>query len=327
VAVTTAPSSAPHLVGPLMAYARDRGVRLAPPASRMTAVDFGAFFDHAAEALDEPHLGLLLPTALQFPSYELPELAARSSATLREAMERLTRYAPTLGQAVRFSLDEQGETARFTHQIEGHPRGVSRHVNEFAMAMAMHQCHALTGTPLQVREVRFINARPGGDLEALKRHFATSSLRFGHAQNALCFDAKALDAKVLSADPRLLATVETLAEAALGKRPGGSFSATLEQRVRTQLEAGELDLRRLAVELHMSTRTLQRRLEAEGTRYAELVDSVREGLARELVAAQEPSLSEVAFRLGFSEFATFSRAFKRWTGSAPGAFRAGLKVE
>lgn len=319
-------SSAPHLIDPLLAYARERGVTLQAPEPPVTAAAFGALFDRAADALDEPHLGLLLPAALKFPRYELPELAARSSATLREAMQRLTRYAPTLSESVRFSLEEQGETARFTHRVEGHPRGVSRHLNEFSMAMGMHQCRALTGEPMTAREVRFINARPGGDLEPLKRFFGNSALRFGHSENALTFDAKVLDAKVLTADPRLLATVETLAEAALAKRPAGRFSATVEQRVRAQLEAGELDLRRLAISLHMSTRTLQRRLEAEGTRYAELVDAVREGLARELVAAPEPSLSEVAFRLGFSEFATFSRAFKRWTGSAPGAFRTGLKV-
>ncbi|MBL8949202.1 MAG: helix-turn-helix domain-containing protein [Myxococcaceae bacterium] len=67
--------------------------------------------------------------------------------------------------------------------------------------------------------------------------------------------------------------------------------------------------------------TLQRRLAAEGVTYAQVLDGVREALAREWVGAPEPALSEVGFRLGFAEFATFSRAFKRWSGSAPGAFR------
>jgi AraC-like DNA-binding protein len=303
-----------------VALARERGVTLEAPPDPVSPKAFGAFLDRVAEALEEPHLGLLMPSALKFPRYEIGELAARSSATLREAMQRLVKYSALLGDTVSFELEEGG----FHHRIAGHPRGVSRHLNEFAMAMGVHQCLALTGHPMRVREVRFVNARPSGELEPLRQYFGTLALHFGHAENTLLFDPAVLDAKVLTADPRLLATVEGMAEAALARRaPSASaFAATVERKVRAQLEAGEHNVRRLALSLHMSTRTLQRRLEAEGTRYADLLDAVRESLARELVARKEPSLSEIAFRLGFSEFATFSRAFKRWTGTSPGAFRS-----
>jgi AraC-like DNA-binding protein len=320
--MTTAPQTASHLVGALVAFARERGVELAPPAASLAPKAFGAFLDEVATALEEPHLGLVMPGALRFARYEIPELAARSSATLREAMQRLVKYSALLSDSVTFNLSE----GTFSHRVAGHPRGVSRHLNEFAMAMGVHQCLALTGKPMRVREVRFVNARPSGDLERLRQYFGTTALRFGHAENALSFDPEVLDAKVLTADPRLLATVEGMADAAIGKRAAGSFAAAVERRLREQLEVGEHNVRRLALSLHMSTRTLQRRLDAEGTRYADLLDGVREALARELVAAPQPSLSEVAFRLGFSEFATFARAFKRWTGSAPGAFRAGHEV-
>jgi AraC-like DNA-binding protein len=73
--------------------------------------------------------------------------------------------------------------------------------------------------------------------------------------------------------------------------------------------------------MHMSTRTLQRQLEQEGTRFTELLDEVRCDRARELLTDPSVTLADVAFRLGFADLATFSRAFKRWTGKPPGQWR------
>ncbi len=73
--------------------------------------------------------------------------------------------------------------------------------------------------------------------------------------------------------------------------------------------------------LHMSARTLQRRLELEGTSFSEVTEGVRRDLACTWLAEPSLSLAEVGFRLGFADMATFSRAFKRWTGKPPGTWR------
>jgi AraC-like DNA-binding protein len=206
---------------------------------------------------------------------------------------------------------------------------VGRHLNELALAMALHLCRAHTGGAVAVREVWFVNARPRGTLDTLAAHFGTSALHFGHVENSLQLDAGALDTPQQTADARLLATAEGLAEEALRERLPApeSFSARVEAQVRERLKGGEPSMRTVALALRMSTRTLQRRLEAEGQSYLRVLDAVRERLAREWVTAPAPTLSEVAFELGFAEFATFSRAFKRWTGVAPGAFRQGRSTD
>ncbi|MDI1480323.1 helix-turn-helix transcriptional regulator [Polyangium sp. y55x31] len=71
----------------------------------------------------------------------------------------------------------------------------------------------------------------------------------------------------------------------------------------------------------MSPRTLQRRLDAEGVRFSELLDGAREEMARRWVTEPSTTLADVAARLGFSDVATFGRAFKRWTGMPPGTYR------
>ena len=73
----------------------------------------------------------------------------------------------------------------------------------------------------------------------------------------------------------------------------------------------------------MSPRTLQRRLGAEGTSFQDVVDSVREELARIYMAdtARKYTVGELAYLLGFSEISAFTRAFKRWTGLTPTQWR------
>jgi AraC-like DNA-binding protein len=73
----------------------------------------------------------------------------------------------------------------------------------------------------------------------------------------------------------------------------------------------------------MSVRTLQRRLEDEGTSFGALADAARREAAEALIGDPDVPLAEVAFRAGFSDFGTFSRAFRRWTGKSPGAARDG----
>ncbi|MHC4923756.1 MAG: AraC family transcriptional regulator [Planctomycetota bacterium] len=77
----------------------------------------------------------------------------------------------------------------------------------------------------------------------------------------------------------------------------------------------------VAKKLAMSVRSLQRRLAEEGTTYSAVLDSIREELARRYLSDSDVAISEVAFLLGFSEQSSFHRAFKRWTGVAPGEWR------
>src|SRR5262249_45022223 len=78
---------------------------------------------------------------------------------------------------------------------------------------------------------------------------------------------------------------------------------------------------RVARALRMSRRTMSRRLEQEGTSFAEELDNARRELAIAYVHEAETPLKEVAFRLGFSHAESFHRAFKRWTGETPLAYR------
>jgi AraC-like DNA-binding protein len=324
-----------HLVGPLLRYARERdhtpelscygldSDALTRDESPITDAALGRLFDDLALALEEPNLGLILPGGLRFERYALPELAARASATLREAMQQWTRVSALSHPAVECAFEECGALAYWKQRMIGHPRGLSRHLNEFALAGAVHALRETSGVGPRVLEVHFVHARPRA-LGPLREFFRTDTLHFGALANTLVIDASSLDRPQLTADARLLATIAALAGDSPAARPSDSavLRGRVAERVRTQLQQdGEVRIRPLARELHMSVRTLQRRLGEEGTSFAGLVDEVRHELARALLRRSDLSLVDVAGRVGFAEFATFSRAFKRWTGIAPGAYR------
>lgn len=281
----------------------------------LTARAAGDLLAAAAEALGDPYLALRLPAELPHRRYGHAELAARASATLRDALVQVARYAPLVLPRLACAFDEDANEARFVARTTGHPRGVGRHANEYALAYALEQCRDGALAPLRVW---FVHARPP-DLAPVERFFGTRELAFGAEDNGLAFARDALDAPMPSRDARMLATAEALADAALRAQP----TATLATLVAAQLRALLPDARieSVARALHMSARTLQRRLDDEETQFSELVDRVREEAAREAIRAGALSLGEIATRLGFADLATFSRAFKRWTGKPPGAWR------
>ncbi|HYJ83921.1 MAG TPA: helix-turn-helix transcriptional regulator [Allosphingosinicella sp.] len=99
------------------------------------------------------------------------------------------------------------------------------------------------------------------------------------------------------------------------------FRAEVEARLEPLLASGEVGIERLARDLGCSRQTLYRRLKSEGITYEQLLDGLRRRLALRFMR-EELSVKEAAYRLGFSDPAAFSRAFKRWTGSSPSAARS-----
>lgn len=101
-------------------------------------------------------------------------------------------------------------------------------------------------------------------------------------------------------------------------RPRGSaFRREIERKLEPMLASGDVRIDRVARELGYSRQTLYRRLKAEGVTFAELLDGLRRRVAIRLVRDEGLPVKEAAWRLGFSDPAAFSRAFKRWTGSSP----------
>lgn len=247
------------------------------------------------------------------------EYVVRNSPTLGEAMRRAMRFQRILHDAADDQLAVDGDRAAIRVRLSSgrEPCGV---LVDYGFAAALASALMLTGVPGRPLEVRFVHSRPK-KLGLWERTFACP-LTFDADENAMVIRKERLEAPVLASDPGLLRILEQHAEALLSTVPeGGGFVRRVCELIARELTGGTPSAERIAELLRMSTRTLARRLDAEGTSFSRLLDDLRRELAVGHLRDRDISVSEVAFLLGFADANAFSRAFKRWTGEPPSRFK------
>jgi AraC-like DNA-binding protein len=142
---------------------------------------------------------------------------------------------------------------------------------------------------------------------------------FGRPEDAaLVFAASDLERQVPGADRGLLPIVERHLAASLPPRgEGDAWLEGLRDEISRRICDGQPTIFSLAKRLGLGVRTLQRRLDERGLVFKTLVEEIRRDLALRYLGDEGPSLTEVAFLLGYSEVSAFNRAFRRWTGGTP----------
>lgn len=279
---------------------------------------------------DEP-LAILIGRACRPFDFGIPSRIARHCPTLRRAVKRYiyfqTLAAPGCSCLKPASQPEGTEILVAPSPPMDPELEASRPFRSvYPMAFAMANLRRLADDD-DIGAVQVdVMASDDGWAQQYRRFFG-ASIEFGCPENRLYFDSETLDRPVVGADPEVVPYLERLALKEFeqfGHRPG--TPETTEDLIRAQLEEaileGAFDLVDMARRLNVSERTLQRRLKDEGVSYRELVDEVRRDLAIELLRAPEHTIHQIAAKLGYNHPASFSRAFKRWTGQPPGKFRS-----
>ena len=138
----------------------------------------------------------------------------------------------------------------------------------------------------------------------------------------MIFDEAILDLPVAQSDSNLVAFLRPIADEILERlSKRHTFMKQVQSAMVPLIEKGRLNIDEVARELAMSPRTLQRRLENEGTTFGAVLDETRRVAALEYLKNPRIAIAEAAFLLGFSEPSTFYRSFRRWTGDTPANYR------
>lgn len=281
-----------------------------------------AFFELAAAATRDAHFGISVAEHRPAGTFGLLEFLTRFSASIGQAFESASRYFPLLNPASSYRLQPVGSNVELVHTVTGVPGALGRHGNELTLATTVKIASEITGRDWTPQAVWFANPE-GPDRERLERFFGTSALRFDAESNGMRFPASDLTLASSRSDPALASFLELQAKEKARALPSSEdLVGRVEDAIRRSLPDGAPNLERLAVRLDMSARTLQRRLEERGTRFADLLERIRQELAQKYVAHDARPSTEVAFLLGYSDVTTFLRAFKRWTGKTPSELRA-----
>jgi len=264
-------------------------------------------------------LGLQAGRRYHVTSYGAWGYAILSSATVRQAAELGLRYHGLTYAFTRISLSVDDAVASLHFDDSALPPAQHDFIVQRDMLGALVVVRELLGSTLRLLDVELRQAAPA-DLSPFIAAFGQTP-RFGAAGNRMGFAAELLDNPLPRANPELVKACEQQCQALLARH---QWHQGLAGRVRELLlqSPGQIaDMERIAERLHLSSRTLRRRLIEEGTRFRTLQDDVRQALAEELLAAGGLSLEEIAERLGYGELSNFIHAFKRWKGITPGRYQ------
>jgi AraC-like DNA-binding protein len=251
-------------------------------------------------------------------AFDYLQFIGATSSDLRAAMKSLELFLPMLNTEARATLIEMDRVLRFGISA-GPLEEVGARASEYVVACALRGFQAISSRPLRPLRVDFRHRAPC-EVLAYERFFGCP-VSFDSGEDALVFPAAAGEYPTTNPNTQLQAVLIRLATELDRRRPRtGTLKHQVEQIVFQQLGKTEVSIDACARWLGISGRTLQRRLEQEGTPFRELVEGVRERLARSLLRTPGVSIRETAARLGYADARSFHRAFTAWTGVTPGRF-------
>jgi AraC-like DNA-binding protein len=288
------------------------------PDSRVSVARSQELLRAAVEITGEPNLGLLAARATKLGSFEVLEYVAFSAPTWRAAMETGFRYTHLMNEAADFRWEVVGDKV---HVILDSKVPLVRAGVDFQSAAYHAAASRWLGTSAPELEVWFAHDEPS-DISEYRATFPGAALRFGAPWNGFVFDAARLDTPLASGDPSLHSVLRQHAERLLAQlAPGDSLVERVRAQVLSTLKDGPAAAVDVAAQMGVTRRTLTRRLSQHGTSYTALLEDVRRQAATHYLNSTDHSVEDIAFLLGFSESSAFVRAFKRWNGVAPMAYR------
>src|SRR5690349_2221376 len=160
------------------------------------------FYDEAAIALGDPHLGLSLATSIPRGAYGLVEFGVRAESTLRDALERLCKTMALVNRDAQLDWSQHGDVGRVEMAAPGRAQALGLHANEFFLAPLVSWARALVEGGVAFDRVWFCHPRPAA-IDAHTRVFGCPRIDFDASANGFSFPARGLDASLREADPAL----------------------------------------------------------------------------------------------------------------------------
>jgi AraC-like DNA-binding protein len=299
---------------------------LAGAEARVTQAAYNQLWARLAEASGDEDFGLHFAERLDLDALDVIGHLVAKSATFGQGLDRVVAFSRILHDAGRVEIEREGTGARVYPGCRGLLHEWPRHVAEFSVAAVVVLGRIVTQATWAPREVAFRHPAPARTAEH-QRLFGVTP-RFDQPETSVVLGTEVLALPVRESQPGVVTYLDAYARAALEKLgpPDDDLSTNVERAIARAMDRGPPDLAPVAAQLGLSARTLQRRLAQAGTSFQALVDGVRRAYAERYLADDRLALGEIAFLLGFSDPSNFHRAFRRWTGLTPAAFREAHRV-
>ena len=245
-----------------------------------------------------------------------------TSATLRKAFERLSRYTALVYDELRVTLVEHD--GEFRVVIDSDESGLHDPAlrERGKMAIAVQLCRMVYGEPFNPTRVTF--RHPVATNAHAYYEFFRCQLDFDAEATELVMPVAVADEELPGFNPQLVHKFDELIIDYLRQRDRSDIVGRVRGAIFEELPSGEVSLEKTAAMLNMSGRNLARKLADQGQSFKGLLTEVRRELAEKYIRDRSLTLTEISFLLGFAEMSSFSRAYKGWSGSSPSAHREAL---
>ncbi|MBO3273826.1 AraC family transcriptional regulator ligand-binding domain-containing protein [Pseudomonas schmalbachii] len=276
-------------------------------------VELGQLWQRAARI--DPAIGLHLHRQFMPRERFVLVYLSQCSATVGEALRHWQRYARLGSDLDRLSIYEEDGHPVLQVQVDG-PESLRRHFGEHGLAMTMTQLREYCAEPVVPLRAEFAYPRPPYHAEYVE--WFGPALQFGSSRTCLVFDRSVLDVPMRGAHPVLVELlVEGLEQRLARLRQFSGHAARVAEHIRAELDAGvPASLESAAEALHMTPRTLRRRLQEQDLGYRQILAAVRTELEQHL-ELQGLSREQIAEQLGYADSAVYLRARKRWQEQGP----------
>ena len=277
--------------------------------------------DTGAQLAGDPHFGLHVGECMRLGTYNVYGLILLSCRDFGQALQQTMRFEGLAHDLGRSSLRLDGGVAEY--RWDSALPNASRHLAESVFTGIQVVGSWLAGRTLPPAQIAFQHTEPDDSSE--HRRIFGDDVRFGAPANIARFDASLLAWPVRNADVGLYPVLQQHAERLLQEKLRAQADAGIVAQVRGAIvrnlaqDRGRLPL--IAQEMHVTPRTLQRKLKDAGVTFQQVLDETRRDLALDYLKQDRLGLAEIAFLLGYQEQSSFCHAFKEWTGVNPGAYR------
>lgn len=244
--------------------------------------------------------------------------AWQASLTLRKACLRLERFIRIANDKASVSVYDRDEcmVVSIRLNLESEDEFVR---DDGALALITRMCRLICGEGFRLQGVNFKRKEP----QDIKPYFEFygCQLKFDQADNQLLIPVSLADVILFGANPELALLNDQVVIRRLARMDRSNIVVRVQAALIDQLPLGNISDDSVAGALHMSARTLHRKLAQTDDSFRALLADMRRTLAEQYIMDNSLTLTEISLLLGFSEPSSFSRAFKGWTGVAPSEAR------
>lgn len=274
----------------------------------------------AVELTGDPMFGIKVAGYWHPTTFHALGYSWMASGSLKEAMERAVRYSKVVSDLVQLT---------FEYTNGAYKLGIGMHATgatpvpesvDAAAAVFVHMTRLVYGD--EINPILVTLPRPKPPTAKEFSEFFNSPIEYEAQETALFFIDDQVEKSLPTGNVELAHANDKIVKDYLSHLDRTHVAMQVKSKIVDLLSSGMVTEQDMANALHLSLRSLQRKLREEGTSYKVILEETRRELAKKYIQNSRLSISEISFLLGFSEISNFSRAFKRWNGRAPSEFRS-----